>query len=277
VVGVAAWSDPLWTWIAPGLGLVFLALTGGLLIWDLEHPERFPLLFLRPQWRSWLVRGGFILMGYGGLLVAHMAATWLGRPGWTLILAWAGVPLAVAAGVYTAWLFAQARARDLWQSPLMPPHLLVQAMLAGAGAMALAARAAAAVAGAPVSVTPPVGLASGPAASPPGVVPWLDGLFALAALAHLLMVAGEAALPQVTSHARLAHHELTSGRFGRTFRAGLLLGLVALTTPWLDGSGPGGVGLDLPWLAPVAIVAGLVGLFLFEHAYVQAGQSVPLA
>ena len=28
-----------------------------LLIWDLEHPERFYLIFTRPQWRSWLVRG----------------------------------------------------------------------------------------------------------------------------------------------------------------------------------------------------------------------------
>ena len=39
----------------------------------------------------------------------------------------------VAAGaltaVYTAWLFAQAKARDLWQSPLLPPHLAAQAAL----------------------------------------------------------------------------------------------------------------------------------------------------
>ena len=37
------------------------------------------------------------------------------------------LPLAVLAAVYTAWLFAQAKARDLWQSPLLPPQLLVQA------------------------------------------------------------------------------------------------------------------------------------------------------
>jgi hypothetical protein len=34
--------------------------------------------------------------------------------------------------VYTAFLFAQAKARDLWQNPLLPPHLVVQAVLAGA-------------------------------------------------------------------------------------------------------------------------------------------------
>ena len=32
-------------------------LTGLLLIWDLRHPMRFYLIFTRPHWRSWLVRG----------------------------------------------------------------------------------------------------------------------------------------------------------------------------------------------------------------------------
>ena len=31
--------------------------------------------------------------------------------------------------VYTAYLFAQAKARDLWQNPLLPPHFVVQAVL----------------------------------------------------------------------------------------------------------------------------------------------------
>src|SRR5207247_2382640 len=34
----------LWQWVAPMVSGVFLALTGGLLIWDLEHPERFHLI-----------------------------------------------------------------------------------------------------------------------------------------------------------------------------------------------------------------------------------------
>ena len=32
-------------------------------------------------------------------------------------------------------LFAQAKARDLWQSPLLPPHMLVQAVLLGAAVL----------------------------------------------------------------------------------------------------------------------------------------------
>ena len=46
-----------------------------------------------------------------------------------------GIPLAVMTAVYTAYLFAQAKARDLWQNPLLPPHMAVQAVLAGAAAL----------------------------------------------------------------------------------------------------------------------------------------------
>src|SRR5213080_2385020 len=33
--------------------------------------------------------------------------------------------------LYTAFLFGQAKGRDLWQSPLLAPHLVVQALAAG--------------------------------------------------------------------------------------------------------------------------------------------------
>ena len=72
-------TSPLWLWGAPGLGLLFLALTGALLIADLTHPERFWMIFARPQWRSWLVRGAFLIAGYGLVLAAHAIAAWSGR------------------------------------------------------------------------------------------------------------------------------------------------------------------------------------------------------
>ena len=50
---------------APLLALVFLALTTGLLIWDLKRPDRFFYLLTKGNWRSWLVIGGWILMAYG--------------------------------------------------------------------------------------------------------------------------------------------------------------------------------------------------------------------
>src|SRR3989442_8066046 len=46
-------NSPIWIWVTPITSGFFLALTGGLLIWDLEHPERFYLIFTKPQWKSW--------------------------------------------------------------------------------------------------------------------------------------------------------------------------------------------------------------------------------
>ncbi|HEU4766538.1 MAG TPA: 4Fe-4S dicluster domain-containing protein, partial [Pyrinomonadaceae bacterium] len=54
LIGVIGANSPLWLWATPIISGVFLAITGGLLLWDLEHPERFHLIFTRPQWRSWL-------------------------------------------------------------------------------------------------------------------------------------------------------------------------------------------------------------------------------
>ena len=57
-------NNSIWLWTTPVVSGIFLGLTGLLLIWDLEHPERFYLIFTRPQWRSWLVKGAFIIAGY---------------------------------------------------------------------------------------------------------------------------------------------------------------------------------------------------------------------
>jgi ferredoxin/formate-dependent nitrite reductase membrane component NrfD len=239
LLGVLDWATPLWTWGAPIVAAVFLAVTGALLIWDLEHPPRFYYLMVRPQWRSWLVRGGFIISGYGAVLAGHAAASWLGRPDLHRPLAVAGLPLAAMSAVYTAYLFAQAKARDLWQSPLLPPHLLTQALLAGSGAMI------------------PVALSVEPTAVGP-----LAWVLAAAGAVHLVMTFGEITLPHGTAHAHLANLEMTRGRYAIYFWLSILLMTIALTAPWLP----------IP-----AAAAGLIGLVAFEHAYVQAGQSVPLA
>ncbi len=52
---------------SPSSAMLFLALTGVLLLADLEHPKRFYLIFTRPQWKSWLVSGAFIIAAYSAL------------------------------------------------------------------------------------------------------------------------------------------------------------------------------------------------------------------
>ena len=233
-------AGPIWTWAAPVLAGLFLALTGAVLVWDLEHPARFHLILRRPQWRSWLVRGGFIIGGYGAVLAAHFTAALAGAspPPW---LGWPGGCLAVLTAVYTAFLFGQAKGRDMWQNPLLPVHFLVQAGVAGGGATTLAA------------------LALG---APPGVTDAALLVFAVSSAAHALMIAAEVLMPPPTAHARLAEREMTHGRFSRWFALGVLGALLGAAAPWLG------------W---TVVPLGLVALLAYEHAYVQAGQSVPLS
>jgi Fe-S-cluster-containing dehydrogenase component/formate-dependent nitrite reductase membrane component NrfD len=233
----AVWADPVWLWATPVVGGAFLALTGALLVWDLEHPERFYFLFTRPQWRSWLVRGGLLISGYGAVLVVHFGASVVGSRTLQPWLAAVGVPLAAGTAIYTAYLFAQAKARDLWQNPLAPIHLLVQAVLLGAAALLLGGSLAS-------SEFP------------------FDVVVAGTSALHLLLVFGEHTLSHVTAHAHMAAREMTRGRYAGYFWVATALVAVAVATPWLGS---------------VGALGGLVGLLAHEHAYVQAGQSVPLA
>ncbi|HEX8091618.1 MAG TPA: 4Fe-4S dicluster domain-containing protein, partial [Blastocatellia bacterium] len=63
---------------APQVSMLFLVATLVLLVADLKRPERFFRILLTPQWKSWLVIGGYILLIYGGLLAAWMALPLLG-------------------------------------------------------------------------------------------------------------------------------------------------------------------------------------------------------
>jgi Fe-S-cluster-containing dehydrogenase component/formate-dependent nitrite reductase membrane component NrfD len=232
-------ASQLFRWVSPVLGGLFLAMTGLLLVWDLSHPGRFYMIFTRPQWRSWLVKGAFIITAYGVVLAAHFIAALAGVGRALLVLAVAGVPLSIMTAVYTAYLFAQSKARDLWQSALLPVHMGVQMVLAGA-AMGLLADA----------------LLGAGVASP------LRWTCAGAALGHLLLVWGETTLEHPTAHARLAIWEMTRGRYAAYFWAGA--GLVA-------------AALLAPLVGSFAAVFALAGLLAHEHAYVQAAQAVPLA
>ena len=113
------------------VALLFLAITGGLLIADLKQPRRFLYVLLRPQWRSWLVRGAYVLLVYGLLLGLWCVSLLLGRHLWAGWLATPLVLMALLAAVYTAFLLAQGKGRDFWQNPLLSIHLLAHAVLAG--------------------------------------------------------------------------------------------------------------------------------------------------
>ncbi|MCY4086490.1 MAG: polysulfide reductase NrfD [Actinomycetia bacterium] len=239
VSGLLDWSSSLWLWAAPAVALGLLVATGVVLIADLEHPQRFYYLFVRPQWRSWLVRGAVIIALFGGVLVAHLALSSAGLQAPQKWLALVGAPLAAAAAAYTAYLFAQARARDLWQSPLLAPHMLLQAVLVG------------------TAVTVP--LAGWLAADAVGALQWL---LVGAVAGHLAVVAAELSTAHGSAHAQQAVRELRSGRYAPVLWLSVALAVVALFAPLIGVAAAG---------------CALAALMAYEHAYVQAGQAVPLA
>ncbi|NUO81973.1 4Fe-4S binding protein, partial [candidate division KSB1 bacterium] len=67
-VGNFAEVTPAMQWLSWGLSLLFLLATTVLLVKDLDQAQRFIYVLLRPQWKSWLVKGGYALTIYGALL-----------------------------------------------------------------------------------------------------------------------------------------------------------------------------------------------------------------
>ena len=189
--------------VAGFLSLLFVGLTTGLLVYDLEKPERFLYILLRPQWKSWLTRGAVLLIGFtvvgglwwlyelGGLLFDYDVPTLRS------IYLWVGLPLAIGVAVYTAFLFAQAEGRDLWQSPLLPFHLVVQALLMGSGLMLLL----------DLFLDLPRGMRE------------VVGTIFIAALIVDLFITlvGEFSIPHASEVAAKAAHEISHGRFKHHF------------------------------------------------------------
>jgi Fe-S-cluster-containing dehydrogenase component/Ni/Fe-hydrogenase subunit HybB-like protein len=258
-------SNSIWLWATPIISGVFLGLTGGLLIWDLEHPERFYLIFTRPQWRSWLVKGAFVIAGYTLVLGLHFIASCMGLLRFQLVLMIAGIPLSAMTAVYTAYLFAQAKARDMWQNPLLPPHLFLQALLLGA---AVLLPAFVAIKGMMISDD----MAAGMIEAVRREIFSLGWLLAVSSLINLLFIWGEVSLTHPTAHARLAIWEMTRGRYKSDFWFGVGLLIVGCVVAWLPLFGFGSF-----WFAIVAALMTLAGMILYENAYVQSAQSVPLA
>lgn len=238
-----------WGLVSTLVALAFLGLTGLLLIADLKHPERFWTILTRPQWKSWLARGAYLITLYGLLLGADLLGRWLGLQPLVAALRLPGVGLSVLVAVYTAFLFAQAKARDLWQNPALPLHLLAQAVVAGCAALLIQ------------SVWVPGGGQAGE---------FLRWAFAAGLAVHLAFALGEVALPHPTADGARAARQMAAGAFRWHYRGGLLAAAAALALVAAGGgAGPG-------WVVAASVVA-LLGLLAYEHAYVQAGQSVPLS
>jgi formate-dependent nitrite reductase membrane component NrfD len=231
---------------------VFGVATAAVLIADLERPERFYYILIRPNWRSWMVWGAYFLTAHGAIATFWLLAAWLGADAF---LSWLVVPAIVAsilATSYTGFLFAQGLARDLWQGPYAAVDLLAQAAAAGAATLIIAVRFV-------------------PGIDPAATV-FLVRVLAVAVSAHLVFLAFEMLLaPSPSVHHELAVSTIRRGPYARLFwglavaGGGLLPLALLLASPSLAAA------------TTVAAVLALAGGFAWEYIWVEAGQSVPLS
>jgi Ni/Fe-hydrogenase subunit HybB-like protein len=151
----------------------------------------------------------------------------------------------------------------MWQNPLLPPHLIVQALLLGSAVLMLAfAWFEGTMQSDVLGYVDTVRLE----------FQYLRWILVVSSLLHLLMVWGEVSLTHSTAHARLAVWEMVQGRYKSDFWIGIALSILGGLLPTMSM-----FGYATPSLAVAGAPLALVGLMLYENAYVQAGQSVPLA
>ena len=221
------------------VSLIFMGLTGGLLVKDLDRPDRFLYVLLRPQWKSWLVRGAYIITGFGGLVSLKLLDNYL-----ELGLTWLWIPGLVFAGlgaVYTAFLFNQARARDLWQTPIQSAiHMLVHAIMAGSVVMMIIA---------------------------PNSSQWMANILLWGIVANMFIFAKEILIPHDTPDAKKAIHLMTKGYYSKYFWVGIVMGsLIPIVV--------------LNAFSSMSLIAGglvLVGIYLTEFVRIRVPQMIPLS
>jgi formate-dependent nitrite reductase membrane component NrfD len=254
--------DSLTVTVAGLVSLLFIGLTTALLVLDLEKPERFFLIMIRPQWRSWLTRGAFILVAFtivvGLWWLVEAGAHFDILPADTAeilrpIALWLGLPLAIGVAIYTAYLFAQAEGRDLWQSPLLPIHLVIQSVMAGSGVWLIM-----------VTFLPnaPDQLAT---------IAWTAFVVALLLDLFVLLI-GEFSIPHASEVAAKAAHEISHGRYMNHFWWGSIgLGhLVPLAFALVAA-----LVSSEPAIGAIAGLCAVIGLYLYEYAFVMAPQEIP--
>ena len=220
------------------VALFFTAVTMLLLVEDLAKPMKFYRMFTRPNWDSWLVKGSVVLGAFSATLVGAVVFRFFGNDAIADGFRIASAVIAALVAGYTAFLFAQCKGRDLWESKALLPHLLAISAQCGAG-MCLV-------------LSPSVFV--------------LKALFVISAISHGAIALYEHKKKHETDNANQAAAFLAKVKCGqfKAFRDGLLISVAVAIV----------LAIVFP---PLAIVATVVGLYLYEHAYIRAGQLPPLS
>jgi len=238
--------DASWQYFSGIAGLVFLLMTGILLVKDLDQPKRFLYVLLRPQWKSWLTRGGYAITFMGAFTTLWIVALFFSLDILAAIAQWIAAAFAIIVAIYTAFLFAQAKGRDFWQSPLLVFHMLVHTGMAGSAFLFMTV---------PSLYTD---------------YNWYLFIWYILAgsmVVNLILIAIEMTITHPTQDAKKTVDMILHGRYRSRFWVGVVL--MGNVVPLMGL-------IFLPTLG--YFISGLVifGIFVAEQIWVEAPQRIPL-
>jgi len=246
---------PLLHVISPVVALLFLGITLALLVLDLKKPGRCFYLLTKPNLKSWLTLGGYVLMIYG-VLAGMWLAEGLTNRAISPLVYWPAALFAIASAGYSAFLFAQARGRDFWQSPLLFWHLLVQSISAGAALLMVIGS---------LELISPFQFMSAQ------MFAWLGNALVVSLFAGLAMIFSDLFLTHGSEELRRAADLMSKGALWKPFwilvvLLGVIIPIVLMFWPTRS---------LLPNM--IASLLVLLGLWIYENLWIKAGQSVPLS
>jgi len=230
------------------ISIFFLTATGVLLIMDLDQPKRFLYVLLRPQWKSWLVKGGYFITFFGLFITTYLVGRYFDSSMLMDVSMWLGAVLALCTAVYTAFLFAQAKGRDFWQSPVLAIHMLLHSVMAGGAVIMI-------------------------------LTVFLKGMHYWEVLAEFMLLVTislnlvamgfELFMPHPTRDAAAVAKSIVKGTYKNAFWWGVVvIGNLLPLAAILGGQGQ---------FYPAAGVLCLVGLWFTEKVWVEAPQRIALA
>jgi formate-dependent nitrite reductase membrane component NrfD len=161
------------------------------------------------------------------------------------ILHWTSAVFALLLAVYTAFLFAQAKGRDFWQSPSLALHMLVHSIMAGSS----------------VFVVLTLFVES--------TMDWsgyLTNVLSISLLVNLLIMIFELTMTHPTVEAKITVEMIVKGSYSRLFWLGTVLAGNLIPLAFLQ------------WGGHPAVAAGLVliGIYIIEKIWVEAPQKIQL-
>ncbi len=241
------------------LAIGLLVIAPMMLLLHAGRPARAWHLFVYINWTSPISWGSFLLTLYPICCIFYGFFMFRGDARGTRILGTIGIPLAVMVHGYTGWILSFAKARALWNSPLMPVLFIASAMVSGIALMLL------------VSIIRDRFFSEDKTVNLE-VLNGLSNILAVAILLDLFLVASEVTTLLIShADAQEVAHVLLFGKFAILFV--VIENIVGKLVPLVICAVPRFRSVTAVCVASILVI---VGIFIMRYNVVLGGETIPL-